>query len=384
MKDLDFHSIGGYTTDIIISIFIFLLAILEIWLINKFSNYLKKKVRGISSNPLKIQSFVLIGLGKQRLVFLGMINFLRVIGIFMSVYFSLLLILSLFPNTHDIVTKTLDFTLTPLQKYFYAFLDYLPKLFTIVITIFVFRYLRKIVRMSAIEIEEGNLTLATFKPQWARTTAKVINFFLLAFLLIFIIPLLPGYESLAFKGVATFLAALITIGGSSVIANFMAGIVISYIHPCKIGDWIQIESTIGEVIEMSQFAIKIRTAHGLIVSVPYTKGLSSHIKNYSGEEEDHSIRLHTTISIGYEVPWDKVNELLMSAASITEYIDLARPIFVRQVKLDDFYVVYEVNAHTNHIKEMYHIYSELHKNILEAFKNAGIEILSPHYRKIKE
>ena len=124
MKDLDFHSIGGYTADIIISIFIFLLAILEIWLINKFSNYLKKKVRGISSNPLKIQSFVLIGLGKQRLVFLGMINFLRVIGIFMSVYFSLLLILSLFPNTHDIVTKTLDFTLTPLQKYFYAFLDY--------------------------------------------------------------------------------------------------------------------------------------------------------------------------------------------------------------------------------------------------------------------
>ncbi|WP_127343026.1 mechanosensitive ion channel [Ancylomarina longa] len=58
----------------------------------------------------------------------------------------------------------------------------------------------------------------------------------MAFLLIMIIPLMPGYESLAFKGVATFLAALITIGGSSVIANFMAGIVTSYMNPCKVGD----------------------------------------------------------------------------------------------------------------------------------------------------
>ncbi len=33
---------------------------------------------------------------------------------------------------------------------------------------------------------------------------------------------------------------------------------------------------------------------------------------------------------------------------------------------------------------MAHFYSELHKNILEAFNQAGIEILSPHYNAIRD
>nr|WP_317126937.1 mechanosensitive ion channel domain-containing protein [Ancylomarina longa] len=115
-------------------------------------------------------------------------------------------------------------------------IDYLPNLFSILIIVIIFRYLFKLIKTLAREIENGTLKISAFNPLWAKTTAKIINFILLAFLLIMIIPLMPGYESLAFKGVATFLAALITIGGSSVIANFMAGIVTSYMNPCKVGD----------------------------------------------------------------------------------------------------------------------------------------------------
>ena len=380
MKEFNLQILSNYTGNILISLAIFLIVGLEIKLINKGSTYLKNKVLGFKSNLLKIQSFELINLGKHKLIVIGLINLLRILIIFLSINFSLLFILSLFPKTKELVTKLLDFVLIPLKANFFSVLDYLPKFFTILITVVIFHYLFKLVKTLAKEIENGNLNILAFKPLWAKTTAKIINFILLAFMLIMIIPLMPGYESLAFKGVATFLAALITIGGSSVIANYMAGIVVSYMNPCKVGDWVQIEDSTGEVIEMSQFAIKIRTAKKIIVSIPYTKSLSSHIINYSGEQENHSILLHTTISIGYDVTWKKVNELLLSAALLTESVDHSTPAFVRQIKLDDFYVVYELNAYTTDVHKMYHIYSELHKHILDVFNKAEIEILSPHFR----
>ena len=90
--------------------------------------------------------------------------------------------------------------------------------------------------------------------------------------------------------------------------------------------------------------------------------------------------MHTEVSIGYDVPLEKVNELLISAAEATERVDAKPPPFVRQTKLDDFYVVYELNAYTSDIPGMFNTYSEMHKNILTHFNKEGIEILSPHYQ----
>lgn len=379
MKDFNFELLGNYTENIIISSIIFLLILLEIWLINRASSYLKKKVQSINSNFLKIQSFELINLSKQKYILIWIIKINRVIAIFFSINFSILLILSLFPDTESVVNQLIDYILEPLKRNLNSMVDYLPKLFTILIIIFIFHYLIKLIKVLTKQIADGNLKILLINPRTVKTTSKIVVFILFAFMLILIMPLLPGYESLAFKGVATFLGALITIGGSSVIANFMAGIVTSYMKSFQVGDWIKIDNTVGEVIEMGQFAIKIKTAHNTLVSIPHTKGLGSHIVNYSGENEDHIIVLNTTISIGYDVSWSKVNELLLSASSLTEFVNQSKSAFVRQVKLDDFYIVYELNAYTNEVHKMQHIYSELHKHILDVFDEANIEILSPHF-----
>ena len=58
--------------------------------------------------------------------------------------------------------------------------------------------------------------------------------------------------------------------------------------------------------------------------------------------------------------------------------------FVRITSLDDFFVSYEVNAYTRQAQKMSHIYSELHGHIVHKFKQAGIEIMSPHYSAIRD
>ncbi len=380
MEDFNFELFRNYTQSIILSLVIFLILGFEIWLIKKGSNYLKNKVLGFKSSFLKVKSVEFISRGKQRLVLIGLINLFQIIIILSIVYLSFLLILILFPGNSDLVTKLINFIFIPLKITLANIINYFPRLFSIIIIVIIFRYLFNLIRTLAIEVEKGTIKLSMFKPLWARTTGKIINFILFALMLIFILPLMPGYDSLAFKGISAFIALLITIGGSSVISNYMSGIVISFMNPCRVGDFIKIDNLYGEVIEMSQFAIKILTVKKIIVTVPYTKSLNSSIINYSADKENQSIILNTRVSIGYNISWEKVNELLLGAASLTEFVDQTQPPFVRQIKLDQFYIVYEINVYTTKVKMMHHIYSELHKHILDVFKKEDIEILSPHYQ----
>jgi small-conductance mechanosensitive channel len=58
--------------------------------------------------------------------------------------------------------------------------------------------------------------------------------------------------------------------------------------------------------------------------------------------------------------------------------------FVLQTALNDFFVTYEINAYTSEPSRMIGIYSELHANIQDAFNDAGVEIMSPHYAAVRD
>ena len=52
-----------------------------------------------------------------------------------------------------------------------------------------------------------------------------------------------------------------------------------------------------------------------------------------------------------------------------------------QRKLGDFAVDYELNAYTNDPSRMVRLYSALHRNILDAFNEYGIQIMTPAYEE---
>ena len=104
----------------------------------------------------------------------------------------------------------------------------------------------------------------------------------------------------------------------------------------------------------------------------------------SAAAKDGGVILHTSVTIGYDAPWRKVHGLLIAAAGRTEGV-LAEPKpFVLQTALNDFYVSYELNVYTEHPNEMPRIYSDLHQHIQDAFNEAGVEIMSPHYGALRD
>jgi small-conductance mechanosensitive channel len=125
---------------------------------------------------------------------------------------------------------------------------------------------------------------------------------------------------------------------------------------------------------------RLKTVKNEIITIPNSAVLTGSTINYSQDANNQGLIVHTTVTIGYDVPWINVHEALIEAA-LRSVMILKEPLpFVLQTGLDDFYVAYQLNAYTREANKQGAIYSSLHSNIQNVFNEKGIEILSPHYR----
>lgn len=286
---------------------------------------------------------------------------------------------SFFPWTKDVVTLFYGYISKPIKFVAFGFIDFLPNLIFITVIILITRYVIRVQRDIVEDIEAERFIIQGFPKDWAATTQKIISLLIWAFALVLIYPHLPGSTSPAFKGVTIFIGALISFGSTTAVANIVAGIVITYMRPYQIGDRVKIQDTIGDVVEKTLLVTRIRTIKNEDVTIPNANIINNHLVNYSANVKKDGLVLHTSVTIGYDVPWIKVEKLLVDAALKSLHIEKEPVPFVLQTSLDDNYVAYELNAYSKEAKKMALIYSDIHRNIQEVFNLAGVEILSPQY-----
>lgn len=250
--------------------------------------------------------------------------------------------------------------------------------------IFVFRYVFRALNFLKTEVEKGNLEINGFYKDWANPTYQIIKVIVFAFMVIVIFPYLPGSDSPIFQGVSVFLGFLFTFGSAGSLSNVMAGLVLTYMRLFKIGDRVKIGDVTGDVIEKSLLVTRVRTIKNEIISIPNSTVMSSHTINYSSDAPDKGLIIHTTVTLGYDVPWRDVQTTLIDAALKTDLILKEPSPFVLQTSLDDFYVSYQINAYVREANKQATIYSNLHQNIQDLCNERGIEILSPHYRAARD
>ncbi|HQR93666.1 MAG: transmembrane ion channel, partial [Sphingobacteriia bacterium 39-39-8] len=367
---------------------VFALTILIIFLIKKLFQFSRKWIvqhleKGI--NGIKIKTYTLLNSKQEALLLLRINKLLQWSFIFLSIYLMLPLAFSILPWTKDIAEKLLGFVINPLKDILNAIWVYLPNLFTIIVLVTVIIYIRKGVHFLSKEIENGVLRIDGFYKDWAKPTYQIISILLFAFLIIVIFPYLPGSESPVFKGVSVFIGLLFTFGSTGSLSNIISGLVLTYTRAFKIGDRVQIGDTVGDVIEKSLLVTRIKTIKNEIISIPNSNVMNSHTINYSSEvKEGNGLILYTTVTIGYDAPWETVHQLLINAALATKGINKNPSPFVLQTSLDDFFVSYQINAYTHQPNEQAIIYSNLHIQIQESFNHAGVEIMSPHYNAIRD
>ena len=355
--------------------------------IGRIIRWIKRKLLAARSQffkGFKVRGYELVSPNQQVNIFWTVLQVVQWILIFTSVYLALPVLLNLFPSTEGYAPILLGYFTKPLKEVVQAIVAYLPNLITIMVICFIFRYLLKALRFFANELNEGVLSLPGFYREWAMPTYHILRVLLFAFLLIVIFPYLPGSESPIFKGVSVFIGVLFTFGSAGALGNIVAGLVLTYMRPFSVGDRIKIGEVTGDIIEKTLLVTRIRTTKNEVISIPNSQVMNSHTINYSMDVEENPLIIYTNITMAYEIPWQRVHELAKEACNRVELLEKQPEPFILQTSLDDFYVTYQVNAYTRNPHRQALIYSELHKNILDVFHQADIELLSPHFRAVRD
>ena len=353
------------------------------WLFRKLKVRIQK-LKDTRLKPISIQNYELLDTQRQVNLLIFLSNLLRYVIMLLQLLITVPLLFAIFPQTKGLAYQIFSYIWNPIKNILVGIVDYIPNLFAILIICFAVKYLVRLVHYLSREVEAGRLKCGGFYPDWAMPTYHIIRFLLYAFMIAMIYPYLPGAKNGVFQGISVFVGLIISLGSSTVIGNVIAGLVITYMRPFKLGDRIQLNDTTGNVIEKTPLVTRIKTPKNEVVTIPNSFIMSSHTVNYSASAREYGLIIHSEVTIGYDVPWRQVHQLLIEAALNTPgVIDDPRP-FVLETSLSDWYPVYQINAYIREADKLAQIYSDLHQNIQDRFNEAGIEIMSPHYMAMRD
>ena len=353
------------------------------WLFRKLKVRIQK-LKDTRLKPISIQNYELLDTQRQVNLLIFLSNLLRYVIMLLQLLITVPLLFAIFPQTKGLAYQIFSYIWNPIKNILVGIVDYIPNLFAILIICFAVKYLVRLVHYLSREVEAGRLKFGGFYPDWAMPTYHIIRFLLYAFMIAMIYPYLPGAKNGVFQGISVFVGLIISLGSSTVIGNVIAGLVITYMRPFKLGDRIQLNDTTGNVIEKTPLVTRINTPKNEVVTIPNSFIMSSHTVNYSASAREYGLIIHSEVTIGYDVPWRQVHQLLIEAALNTPgVIDDPRP-FVLETSLSDWYPVYQINAYIREADKLAQIYSDLHQNIQDRFNEAGIEIMSPHYMAMRD
>jgi small-conductance mechanosensitive channel len=309
---------------------------------------------------------------------------LRWVIIAIFLIFVVPLVLRIFPTTARFAVKITGLVLTPFAKLWEWVIKNQENFFTLGIIFLVTYLLIRLVRGFFKEVERKNLILRGFEPDWAPFTSRIVSFLLIVAAIVVAFPFVPGSDSEAFRGITIFLGALFTLSSTAAVSNIVAGVIQTYTGSFKVGEVVKIGMNTGIVTEKRLLTTRIRTFKNEEISIPNGAVLGAEVVNYSVMARGKGLVLYTTVTIGYDAPWKKVHELLISAALATPYVlETPRP-FVLQTSLNDYNVSYQVNCFTRHPERMARIYSNLNANIQDKFNEAGVEIMSPAFMGVRD
>ena len=328
--------------------------------------------------PLRFKDYEVLNVRRRGLTFSFFFRMLRIFTIIFQLLISVPLLFSIFPETKTFTFTIIGYIWNPFVDIVMSMIGYLPNLFKIVVIIVCFHYIVKAIHYLSNEVASGNLKINGFYADWAYPTYFILRLLLYSFMFVMIWPLLPSSNSEVFQGVSVFIGVLISLGSSSIVGNVMAGLVMTYMRPFRVGDFIRFGDVEGFVLERTALVTRVRTRKNEVITIPNSNLMTAQTSNFTFAAENFGVIVHTKVTIGYDMKHELIENLLLSAAKSTKNL-LQKPLpFVRVTALDDFYVEYEINAYTHHTEHLSEIYSELHQNILDHFHGAGVEIMSPH------
>jgi small-conductance mechanosensitive channel len=140
---------------------------------------------------------------------------------------------------------------------------------------------------------------------------------------IFLLGLVIGLDTTGLN-----LRSLLVVGGAlsvgigfglqNIVANFVAGVVILWEGPIKLGDFIDVGNTHGEVIRIGARGTWVRTFDNEVIIVPNSEFINSRVANWTAN--DRTVRLTIPLGVSYDSDLEMVRGVLLDIAQRNEHV----------------------------------------------------------------
>ncbi len=191
---------------------------------------------------------------------------------------------------------------------------------------------------------------------------------ILYFILLVVIARVFGASSVSFAALLASLGLAIGMALSGQLQNLAGGIIILLTKPFDANDFIEAQSVMGTVIDITLFHTLIKTADNKMIFVPNGVLSSGLITNYSRE---NLRRVDFTIGVEYGEDFDRVKDLLLQLAKADSRIKQTPEPVVFLSELADSSVNLSFRVWTEG-SEYWGLYFDFNKLIYAEFNKAGI------------
>ncbi len=190
-------------------------------------------------------------------------------------------------------------------------------------------------------------------------------------LIVLVFPMSDNTRGQVLSLIGVVLTAVIALSSTTFVANIMAGLMLRVVKSFRPGDFIRIAEQFGRVTERGLFHTEIQTEDRNLTTFPNLYLVTNPVTVVRSSGTIVSAEL----SLGYDLPHSRIEELLKEAARQT---DLEEP-FVQVRELGDFSVTYRVAGFLTNVKLLLTARSDLRKNVLDVLHAHGVEIVSPAF-----
>jgi small-conductance mechanosensitive channel len=164
-------------------------------------------------------------------------------------------------------------------------------------------------------------------------------------------------------------------GLQNIFNNLVSGIIMVFERPLQVGDVIQVGTMIGTVKSIGIRSSVVRTFDGSEVIVPNGNLISNELINWT--HSDMQRRLSVKVGIAYGTDPKKVIDILVEVADKNESIlKLPKP-YVLFNEFGDSSLNFELRCWTDDFDNWIFVASDLHVEVNNALKEAGITIPFP-------
>ncbi|MBS8239374.1 mechanosensitive ion channel family protein [Marinobacter lipolyticus] len=121
-----------------------------------------------------------------------------------------------------------------------------------------------------------------------------------------------GFSLDVLLGAAGILTVAIGFASQTSASNMISGLFLLVERPFEIGDFIEVDATVGEVIGIDMLSVKLRTTDNLYVRIPNETLIKTRVVNRS---RFPIRRLDLTVGIAYAEDVERVEQLLLDLAA---------------------------------------------------------------------